>query len=371
MRSESSPKTQNVGLKRRYAVLMAGGAGTRFWPWSRLDLPKQLLPLAGDDSMLAETVARLRGIIPRENILVVTGKRLKRGVERALPDLPRASILCEPEGRNTTACIGWAALEIDKRDPDGVMIVLPSDHVVRPLETFRAAVLDALTLANRLRCLVTFGIKPTAPETGYGYIRAGRALERGEGALRVEAFHEKPSTARARRFLRDGRYYWNSGMFAWRADVILDEIRKHVPQIAAGLDEIAARRKGGRASQRVVDRIYPGLQSISVDHAVMEKSDRVAMFAAPFQWSDIGSWDAVAAVWPRDPDGNSSRDPLVAVSSKNNVVASRGKPVALLGVEGLAVVDSGDAILVCKRERAQDVRAIVAALEAAGLGTLR
>ena len=350
---------------------MAGGSGTRFWPWSRLDLPKQLLPLAGPESMLAETAARLRGIIPRENIMVVTASRLKRGVEHALPDLPRTSILCEPEGRNTTACVGWAALEIAKRDPEGVMIVLPSDHVVSPLQAFRAAVLHALTLADRLHCLVTFGIKPTAPETGYGYIRAGRALAEGEGAFRVEAFHEKPAAARARRFLRDGRYYWNSGMFAWRADVILHEIRKHVPHIAAGLDEIGAGRKASVASRRVVDRVYPTLQSISIDHAVMERSDRVAMFAAPFQWSDIGSWDAVAAIWPRDSDGNSSRDPVIAVSAKNNVVASRGKPVALLGVEDLAVIDSGDAILVCKRERAQDVRAIVAALETAGLGTLR
>jgi mannose-1-phosphate guanylyltransferase len=350
---------------------MAGGAGTRFWPWSRADLPKQLLPLAGSESMLAETVARLRGIIPRENILVVTGKRLRRGVERALPELPRESIFCEPEGRNTTACVGWGALEVAKRDPEGVMIVLPADHVVSPLGAFRTAVLDAITLADRLHYLVTFGIKPTAPETGYGYIRAGRALAEGEGALRVEAFHEKPSAARARRFLRHGRYYWNSGMFAWRADVILQEIKNHVPQIAAGLEEIAAARKGRRTSQRVVDRVYPVLHSISVDHAVLEKSDRVAMFVAPFQWSDIGSWDAVAAVWPRDRDGNSSRDPIVAVASKNNVVASRGKPVALLGVQDLAVVDSGDAILVCKRERAQDVRAIVAALAAAGLGTLR
>jgi len=350
---------------------MAGGAGTRFWPWSRADLPKQLLPLVSAESMLADTVARLHGIVPRENILVVTGKRLKRGVERALPDLPRASILCEPEGRNTTACVGWAALEIAKRDPEGVMIVLPSDHVVSPLDAFRKAARDAITVANRLRCLVTFGIKPTAPETGYGYIRAGRNVGEGEDALRVEAFHEKPSAARARRFLRDGRYYWNSGMFAWRADVILEEIAKHVPRLAGGLKEIADTSQRSPASQRIVDRVYPRLQSISVDHAVMEKSDRVVMIAAPFRWSDIGSWDAVATIWPRDTHGNSSRDPVVAVDARNNVVASGGKLVALLGVEDLAVVDSGDAILVCKRERAQDVRAIVAALEAAGLGTLR
>lgn len=350
---------------------MAGGAGTRFWPLSRADRPKQLLPLAGSESMLAETVRRLSGVVPDQNVLVVTGKRLRRAVERALPDVPRECILCEPEGRNTAACVGWAALEVARRDPEGVMIVLPADHVVSPRAAFRGAVISALAVADRLRCLITLGIKPTAPETGYGYIRAGHPVTGGAGALRVDAFYEKPSAQRARRFLSDGRYYWNSGMFAWRADVILEEIEKHVPHLAAGLATLARRRKGTRISQALVDRVYPGLQSISVDHAVMEKSDRVAMIPAPFEWSDIGSWDAVAELWPKDACHNSSRDPLIAVGSSNNVVSSGGKPVALIGVDGLAVVDSGDAILVCRRDRAQDVRTVVAALEEAGLGGLR
>jgi mannose-1-phosphate guanylyltransferase len=320
--------------------------------------------------MLAETAARLRGIVATENILVVTATRLRKGVERALPALPRTSILCEPVGRNTAPCVAWAAMEIRRRDPDGVMIVLPADHVVRPLDVFRATVLDAMQLADRSASLVTFGIKPTAPETGYGYIRAGRRVARARRAYAVDAFHEKPSAARARRFVRDGRFFWNSGMFAWRADVILEEIAEHASLVAAGIEKLRRAHQRARLSQALVDRVYPGLPSISIDHAVMEKSRRVLMVAAPFAWSDIGSWDAVAALWPRDRARNSSRDPLVAVAAKNNVVATGGKPVALIGVDDLAIIDSGDAILVCRRERAQDVRAVVAALEGAGLGSL-
>jgi mannose-1-phosphate guanylyltransferase len=374
MPAETSPKQRAVAPRRRYAVLMAGGSGTRFWPWSRTELPKQLLALSGERSMLAETVARLRGVVPPANVIVVTGKHLRRAVARDLPEVGAGSLLCEPTGRNTAACVGWAALEVRRRDPEGVMIVLPADHVVRPLDEFRRGVTAALTLADRERLLVTFGVKPTAPETGYGYIQAGRALSGPNGAgaaRRVDRFHEKPSARRAKAFLRAGTYYWNSGMFAWRADVILEEIARHAPELAAGLGRLGAGRRGKRASQAIVDRVYPGLQSISVDHAILEKSDRVAMLPAAFEWSDIGSWDAVAALWPSDAEGNSSRDPLIAVSARRNVVATRGKPVALLGVEDLAVVDSGDAILVCRRERAQDVRSIVSALERARLERLR
>jgi mannose-1-phosphate guanylyltransferase len=296
---------------------------------------------------------------------------LRNAVERSLPGVAASSVLCEAVGRNTAACIGWAALEIHRRDPDAVMIVLPADHVVQPLEAFRRSAEAALRLADEARVLVTFGIKPTAPDTGYGYIQAHRQIGLRNGAMTVKAFHEKPPAARARRFVRAGSYYWNSGMFAWRADVILEEIRRHAPRLADGLERMERARQGARIPQAVVDRTYADLESISIDHAVMEKSDRVAMLEADFEWSDIGSWDAVANLWPRDRQGNSSRDPLIAVDARNNVVASGGKPVALLGVEDLVVVDSGDTILVCRRERAQEVRAVVSALDDAGLGRLR
>lgn len=333
-------------------------------------MPKQLLALASDESMLADTVARIRAIVPPENIFVVTGSKLRRGVAKAIPWLPPSGILCEPTGRNTAPCVGWAALEVRARDPEGVMVVLPADHVVGPAKRFKESILTALRIAAGEEFLVTFGIKPTAPATGYGYIRALPAAKGAGPALAVEAFVEKPDEATAKRYVKSGKYYWNSGMFAWRADTILGEIEAHLPELAKGLRRLEGARKRGRIPQKAVDRIYRNLTSISVDHGIMEKSRRVAMLPATFEWSDIGDWNAVAEMWPSDSSDNRSRDPLVAIDASGNVIATRGKPVALIGVDGLAIVDAGDALLICPRDRAQDVRLVVAALGRAGLGRL-
>lgn len=367
-------RSSAVPRRRRYAVIMAGGAGTRFWPWSRGAEPKQLLPLATDASMLADTVERVSGQIPASNVFVVTSQRLRRAVGRELPELPADQILCEPVGRNTAPCVAWAADEIGRRCPDAVTAVLPADHVVAPKRAFLADLAIAMAVADREECLVTFGIRPTRAETGYGYVRAGKPLSGSSGlgrVRRVASFHEKPTAARARAFLRRGGFYWNSGMFVWRCDVISREIAEHLPSLARGMGSLESARRRGRLPPRALRAIYPRLPSISIDHGVMERSSRVAVVPASFAWNDIGSWDAVASVWPHDADGNATRDPLVAVDARKNVVATRGKPVALLGVSGLAVVDAGDAILVCRRDRAQDVREIVAALPAAGMAHLK
>jgi mannose-1-phosphate guanylyltransferase len=348
---------------------MAGGAGTRFWPWSRTATPKQLLALAGHGTMLAETARRVRGWIPDENILVVTGSHLRKGVAEALPWIPAANVLCEPIGRNTAPCVGWAALEVMARDPDGVMAVLAADHVIEPQTAFRRALARAMEETDRGGTLATFGIVPTFPATGYGYIRAGAALD-GGSMRRVLAFKEKPGLATARRYVGGG-YFWNAGIFVWRADAIWRELERWLPELAADLGELESERRRGRIAQKHVDRIYPRLTSVSVDNGVLEKSDRIGVLPAEFSWNDIGSWDALAEVWPGDDDANISRDPLVAVDARGNVVATRGKPVALVGVDNLVVVDAGDAILVCPRDRCQDVREVVARLDAAGLGKLR
>jgi mannose-1-phosphate guanylyltransferase len=368
-----SEKLRQVPKNRRYAVVMAGGSGTRFWPWSRRALPKQLLALAGRDSMLRETVDRIRGLVPDQNILVVTAERLARSVRKELPFLPASGILAEPTGRNTAPCIGWAAAEIVRRDAEGVLLVLASDHVVAPLSRFKTDLKTALALADRERALVTFGIPPTFAATGYGYIRAGKpvaCMPAGRAAFEARAFHEKPSAARAKRFLAADDFYWNSGMFAWRADVILEEIAEHQPKLSRGLERLYGGRPRGRAARSALVSVYPRLPSVSIDHGVMEAAERVLVLPASFEWNDIGSWDAVAALWPDRGAGNRSRDPIVAVESRNNVVATRGKPVALLGVSDMAVVDAGDAILVCPRDRAEEVRKIVDALGTAGLKTL-
>jgi mannose-1-phosphate guanylyltransferase len=253
------------------------------------------------------------------------------------------------------------------------MLVLPADHVVAPLSSYLADMQRGLAVANEERCLVTFGISPTHPETGYGYLRAGDAVGTpwpSKSVRRVAAFHEKPNAAKARRFLSGG-FYWNSGMFAWRADVIRDELATYLPKLAAGVSALdRTRRRGGIPARELLAR-YPRLEAISIDHGVMEKSRRVAMVIASFRWSDIGSWDAVGSLWPHDAHGNASRDPVLAIDSRNNVVATRAKPVALLGVSDLAIVDAGDALLVCSRQRAQEVRAVVSALNAAKLSRLR
>ncbi|MFN2378427.1 MAG: mannose-1-phosphate guanylyltransferase [Candidatus Binatia bacterium] len=360
-----------VEVSRRFAVVMAGGSGTRFWPWSREAWPKQLLSLVGPRSMLAETVARLDGLVPAANIFVVTGRRYRRQVLKELPGLPPANVLAEPVGRNTAPCIAWATLEIRRRREDAVVAVLSADHRIGKPATFRRDFDQALIAADRLGRLVTFGVPPTSPATGYGYLRAGKPLEKGLAALAVQAFVEKPNLATARRYVADGKYFWNSGMFVWRADVIWQELSEHLPGLVAAMGRMDRQRSRGRLPAAVLDKVWPRLEPVSIDYGVLEKSRRVAMQPATFSWTDIGSWTAAAELWPVDAAGNASRDPVLALDAAANVVATRGKPVVLLGVEGLVVVDAGDALLVCARDRCQDVRSAVARLEDAGLGRLR
>jgi mannose-1-phosphate guanylyltransferase len=294
--------------------------------------------------------------------MVVTNERLVGAVTRELPKVPRTAILGEPVGRNTAPCIGWAALELLHRDPEAVMAVLPADHVIADGDRFRADLAAAFALAETGEHLVTFGIPPTEPATGYGYIRAGKALGQHPTARAVAGFVEKPTLPVARRYVASGKYFWNSGMFVWKAARIWAELTEHLPELAAGLEAMERKRKGGRIRATDLARAFPALQSVSIDYGVLERSRRVAMIPATFPWSDIGSWDAAADLWPADAHGNASRDPLLAIDSRGNVVASRGKPVALLGVSDLVVVDAGDALLVCPRSRCQDVRQVVAAI---------
>lgn len=358
-----------VPMARRYAVVLAGGVGTRFWPWSREAKPKQLLALTSGRSMLAETVARLAGIVPAENVLVVTGRRYRRQVLEACPGLDPACVLGEPTGRNTAAAIAWATLEVRRRSADAVVAVLSADHRIGGGRAFARDLVQAFAVADRTDRLVTFGIRPSSPATGYGYIRTGRAND--GGAFEVDAFVEKPDLATARRYVAGGRHFWNSGMFVWRVGAIWRELAAHLPALAAALEKMDAKRRRGVVPPSVLDEAWPKLPSISIDYGVLEKSRGVVMLAATFAWADIGSWDAAAALWPADDQGNASRDPLLAIDASGNIVATRGKPVVLLGVEGLVVVDAGDALLVGVRERSQDVRMVVDRLQGAGLGELR
>jgi mannose-1-phosphate guanylyltransferase len=340
-----------------WALIMAGGGGTRLWPASRRQRPKQFLPLLpGGRTLLEATVERLT--MPMERILVVTAASQVADVERTIPSLPRANIVVEPQARNTAACIGLGAVEILRRDPEAVMAVLPSDQYVTQLDPFRAAIRQALELAQR-GGVVTIGIRPTQPETGYGYIEMGD--EQG-GAHEVRRFVEKPPLAKAQSYFESGRYLWNSGMFFFRARRILDAIDRHVPALAQILAEIA------NAPARVGE-LYPSAPSISIDYAVMEKlgSKEIHVVPGDFGWSDVGSWNALSAVADQDPSRNVTVGSTAVVDAKSNVLyADPGKLVAAVGVDDLVIVAVGDAVLVMPKSRSQDVKEITRALEASG-----
>ncbi len=362
--------TKGMGRSTRFAVVMAGGAGTRFWPRSRRRHPKQLLPIVSARSMLQETVARARVVAPPARTLVVVTTALVSEVRRQLPELPPGNVIGEPVGRNTAACIGLAALRVARVDPEGVMAVLPADHLVADLPEFRRAVRLALDLAAEDH-LVTIGITPTHPETGYGYIEWGHALPatRGQAAW-AASFREKPSRRRAQRFVATGRYLWNSGIFAWRARRVLEEIGRHVPvrgRLLRRLEPVVGTSREAAALRRC----YANMPAVSIDYGVLERADRVAVIRGRFRWSDLGSWAAMEGLWKSNGRrGNAVQGRAIAVGARGCIVSAPDRLVALCGVDDLVVVDTSDALLVCHKGRAQDVRLVVRELERRGLTRL-
>ena len=356
-------------MAKVYAVIMAGGAGTRFWPASRSSLPKQLLPLAGgsEETLLAATVRRLAPLVTEDRVVVVTGEHLAEATARAVPGVPPAQILCEPAPRNTAPCIAWATATIARLDPDALVVVLPSDHFIADEEEFRRVLARALHTAESGR-VTTVGIVPTRPETGYGYIELGDAIEGDTGARGVARFVEKPNRENAERFLAGKRHLWNAGMFFFRARDMADLVERHLPELASGVAKIDAAARGGNEAS-VLKAIFPTLPSVSIDHGVMEKAAGLAVVPGEFGWNDVGSWQSAWELGSPDADGNSLSSGALAIDARNNLVRTLGtskKVVALVGVSDLVVVETEDALLVIPRDRAQDVRLIVDALKAAG-----
>lgn len=349
-----------------FAVVMAGGSGTRFWPLSRRRRPKQLLPFAGGRSLLLATIERLLPLVPAERLLVVTGASIVDAVARDVPVLPVENLLAEPEGRDTAACIGWVAWRLAGAHPDAVMLVVPADHVVPDGAAWRNALVAAADLAIRRPALVTIGLKPTGPEPGFGYLELGEPAEdTGElEACRVRRFIEKPGIERARELLRTGRFRWNSGMFAWRVATIVAAIRRYLPDLAAGLDRLAedTRRLGEPAA---LERHYPMLPRTSIDFGVMEKADEVWAIPVDFAWSDVGSWPGLGEVLPGRVEGAVLGD-VLAVDSSSCVLVSDGPLVVAVGVRDLVVVATRDAVLVVPRAQAQRVKEVVELLRNAG-----
>jgi mannose-1-phosphate guanylyltransferase/mannose-6-phosphate isomerase len=347
-----------------YPVIMAGGSGTRFWPLSRQLFPKQLLKIIGDETLIQQTMRRVVTVAPPERVMISTNPPQAESIRVQLSgwkDALKDNFVLEPEGRNTAPAIALVALELVRRDPHAVMLVVPADHIVKGQKEFDAAVALAAELAEQ-GLLVTFGIKPIRPETGYGYIKPDRKRVLGKrGTLkgyRVGRFVEKPDVVKAAHYLKAGDYYWNSGMFVWRAATILEEIRRHQPALARGIDHIG-RLMEQKAARTAIDDQYRGLPSISIDNGVMEKSDKAAMVPVGFKWSDVGSWGSLDEVAAKDKAGNVVSGRVVDIGSQRSVVFGDRRVVATIGLTDMVVVDTPDATLVCPKSRAQDVKRIV------------
>lgn len=358
------------GHPHRYAVIMAGGSGTRFWPASRSCRPKQFLPLGPnpDEPLLLGTFRRLREVVPSSRIYIATGAHLAEATRSLLPELPNENILAEPMPRNTAPCIGWANAVIQRRDPEAVIAVLSADHVALDEPAFRSAIEHAMRVAES-GTITTIGIRPTRPETGYGYIELGP--ETARGSHRVVRFVEKPDHARAAIMVESGNYLWNAGFFFFRAKQMSEAIARHLPDLAKGIDELDAAAKQGREHD-ALNALFPSFPSVSIDVGVMEKEAELEVVPADFGWSDVGTWQTAWELAEKDDSGNVLPDHAVVVDSRDNIVANwsgdRRKVFALLGVEGLTVVETDDALLVMPRERSQDLRKIVEALKTAGRG---
>jgi mannose-1-phosphate guanylyltransferase len=345
---------------RIHPVILAGGSGTRFWPLSRRRRPKQLLPLASSRSLVEDTFARATRFGAPEDVLVVCGRAHGVAIRKLVPELPASNIVVEPAARNTAPAIGLAALLVAAKDPGGVLLVLPSDHAIVKGRAFASAVAAAVAAARK-GSLVSIGVAPTRPETGYGWLRVGEPIAAEPRARRCLAFVEKPDRARAEAYLAAGDYLWNAGMFAFRADRLLAELRRHLPACAEVLDRLAP-AVGTAGFARALARGFPQAPSISIDHGVMEKADDVAVVPADLGWSDLGSFASLPEVRRADRAGNVAEGDVVLVDARDNVVLGGRRTVALVGVTGLVVVDAGDALLVCPKDRAQDVRLAVQAL---------
>ena len=359
------------GERMAHVVIMAGGSGTRFWPRSRDHRPKQLIQVTGQHTMLQHSVRRLIPGVPPEQIMVVTRDTHANESLQQLADYPGIQVVSEPEGRDTAACIGLAAVLIRQRDPDGVMAVMPADHLIDPASRFLAAVGQAEEIARRHHVFVTFGIKPRSPSTQFGYIERGEAAAGASGgvfeAYRAAAFHEKPDLDTAQAFVESGRFYWNSGTFVWRVEDILGAIERHMPKLHKGLVRIS-RALGDKGEAQVIAREYAQFDKISVDYGVMEKVDNTVVLAVDYDWDDVGSWEALPRLCGTDEAGNAVQGAAHLLDTSGCIVISdEGHLVSTLGVRNLVVVHSPDATLVCRRDRSADVKELVARLREEGL----
>lgn len=346
-----------------YAVIMAGGSGTRFWPKSTSSLPKQFLNLFGDGTMIQNTAKRIEDIIPQERIIVVTNEKYVSIVRDQLPKVPQDNIVGEPVAKNTAPCVAIAAELIRKKDPNGVMVVLPADHHITEPEKFTNILSSAVSKAESGDFLVTIGVEPSRPETGFGYIHSDSSSKEelgGNSVLTVKAFTEKPNEVVAKQFVESGDYFWNSGMFIWKAETVLKEIATQLPAMYEELEQSSVEFFGSSHNAAVND-FYYACESISIDYGIMENAQSVYVVPGDFGWNDVGSWTAVYELAKKDSQGNSVQtlNATFADTTNSLVLSSGEKMISVVGLDNVAVVETEDAILVCNLDKAQGVKEIV------------
>ena len=354
-----------------YGLIMAGGGGTRFWPLSRQKKPKQLLNLTGSNIMINEAVERMAEVIGKSNIFIITGEKLAADMLTATAGrvFPR-NIISEPEARNTTTCIGYAAMEILRKYGDGVMVVTPADHYIENVSALTKVLQRAILTAEEQQKLITIGITPSFPSTAFGYINYDTKAE--EDIKPVLGFKEKPDEATAAEYILSGSYLWNSGIFVWTASLILEKIREYAPDIYADLEKIGD-AMNTPAEQDVLYKVYPGIRKLSIDYAVMEPSASkgdVVVLPCDCGWNDVGSWDMMSVLHKRDVHGNVSVGDVTAIDVKDSVIYSTCRTVTALGVENMVIVETPEAVMICPKSRAQEVKRIVDTLAAAGKNEL-
>jgi len=345
---------------------MAGGSGTRFWPQSRTEMPKQLLKLAGERTMIQQTIDRCDGMVAARSTWVVTNHAQVTQTQKQLPDVPPANVLVEPMARNTAPCVGLAAIHVRHQDPDGIMFVMPADHVISTIADFQTAAQRAIALVQEdPQRLVLFGVPPNSPSTGYGYIERGSELN-GEASWTVKSFREKPPQQTAQQYLDSGAFYWNCGIFCWKASTVLEQLQQHEPEMYGRLERLATAIGTPEYDARLAEE-FPAMNSIAIDRAVLERSNQVCVIEAPFDWDDVGSWLAVPRLAGMDEAGNTTDGLVRSVDTKNCIVRSTdGHLVATLGMEDSIIVHTPDATLVARRDDSERIKEVLELLKEQG-----
>lgn len=350
---------------QRFAVIMAGGGGTRFWPLSRQNAPKQILNIIGNDVMINETIKRYEGVISIDKSFIVTNKSQKKLLEEiVIPEIPRVNILSEPVGRNTAPCILYAAMRIYEKYGDGIMCVFPSDHYITDIDGFQRVLKNAIAVSENNDMLSTIGIKPTFPSIEYGYIKRGTKVLKLNTYL-VSRFVEKPNISMARRFIKSGDYYWNSGMFIWKVSVIINAFKRFLPRLYQKLQRLEG-IFGTSQEEKMLKEIYSQLDNISVDYGILERTDEILVIPGDFGWNDVGSWDVLSNIFPIDECGNVIKANHLGIDTKGCIVYGVGKLIATIGLENTIIVNTDDALMICPKEKAKDVKKVVELLKEMG-----